>query len=277
MRYVVFLNTGFNVFIPLTRNFFPLDPAKTPFRKKLMPSIPERTAEAVNPTDSNFEFAALAESHNYRRIMIDEFRNFLKGHVVEIGCGVGQMTAELQRLEQIVKLTCVEPGAEFAAEHRKRIQGVTLVEGIASDLPPGIAPDAMVSVNVLEHIEQDQAELCLYRELLSGRSGHLCLLVPARPELYAPIDADFGHFRRYQKPELRGKLEQAGFTVRHLFYFNWVGYFGWLVNFRLLKSRAFDIQQVRFHDRVVAPAVHWMETRISRPPFGQSLIAIAQA
>ncbi len=227
--------------------------------------------------NGDFEFAALAESRNYRRFMLEEFGRYLKGHVLEVGCGIGQMTGELQQLPSITKLTCIEPDPRFVKEHRKQIQGVTLKEGTASDLPAEMMLNSIISVNVLEHIEEDHAELSQYRNLLCSRSGHLCLLVPARPELYAPIDADFGHFRRYTKGDLRQKLQRAGFEIRHLYYFNWVGYFGWMINFRLLKARKFDMGQVRLHDRMVSPVVHWMESRICRPPFGQSLIAIAQA
>ena len=100
-------------------------------------------------------------------------------------------------------------------------------------------------------------------------------VVPARPEIYAPIDRDFGHFRRYTRPELRRKLVAAGFEVRRLNYFNFVGYFAWWLNFCLLKKRQFEQAKVRFFDRMIFPAVHTLESSIIRPPVGQSLIAVA--
>ena len=105
----------------------------------------------------------------------------------------------------------------------------------------------------------------------------LCLFVPARPEIYAPIDKDFGHFRRYTRPELKGKLFRAGFQVERLWYFNFVGYFAWWFNFRLLKKREFEREKLRLHDRAIFPVVHWLESKVLRPPFGQSLLAVARA
>jgi hypothetical protein len=60
-------------------------------------------------------------------------------------------------------------------------------------------------------------------------------------------------------------------------YYNLVGYFAWWMNFCVLKKRSFDAQAVRFFDQTIFPPVYWAETRVGAPPFGQSLLAIAQA
>jgi hypothetical protein len=101
--------------------------------------------------------------------------------------------------------------------------------------------------------------------------------VPARPELFAPIDQDFGHHRRYTRPELRHKLEQAGFQLEKLHYFNSLGYLAWWFNFRVRRQRRFDPGMVRFYDRFVFPIIHTLESRLCRPPLGQSLLAVAAA
>jgi hypothetical protein len=113
--------------------------------------------------------------------------------------------------------------------------------------------------------------------LLRPRHGALCLFVPARPEIYAPMDKDFGHFRRYKSDELRDKLRRAGFTIERFHYFNLVGYFAWWLNFCLLKKRVFEAQKVRAYDRIIFPIVHRLESKLLRPPFGQSLLTVARA
>lgn len=134
-----------------------------------------------------------------------------------------------------------------------------------------------MSVNVLEHIEGDAEELAKYARLLEKCGGHLCLFVPARPEIYAPIDRAFGHYRRSTRPELKRKLAAAGFTVARLHYFNWVGYFTWWVHFCVARLRRFDAGKVRAFDRVIFPAVHFLESKLMRPLWGQSLLAVAKA
>jgi hypothetical protein len=44
-----------------------------------------------------------------------------------------------------------------------------------------------------------------------------------------------------------------------------------------LKKREFEREKVRAFDRVIFPVVHSVESKILRPPFGQSLLAIARA
>ena len=229
---------------------------------------------AANSAD--FEFAALAEARNYRRALLREFSPFLRGDVIEIGAGIGQMTAELGTIASIRRLLPIEPSAEFCAKHRENQPGFPVLEGYIDAVEQGTAWNAIFSVNVLEHIDNDKDELAKYAALLREKNGSLCLFVPARPEIYAPIDKDFGHFRRYTKTDLRQKLADAGFKIDRLQYFNCVGYFAWWLNFCVLKKRTFEVQKIRFYDGCIFPVVHWLESRLLRPPFGQSLLVVAR-
>jgi hypothetical protein len=104
----------------------------------------------------------------------------------------------------------------------------------------------------------------------------MCILVPARPELYAPIDRIFGHHRRYTRRGLRGTLERAGYVVTATYYFNLVGYFCWLLNFRLRGCTRFEPGLVELFDRYVFRLGDAVESRLGRPPIGQSVVAIAR-
>ncbi len=229
-------------------------------------------------TQSNdFEFAALEQAENYRRALVREFAAHLNGRVLEVGAGVGQMTAELLQRNEIVQLLSIEPEEAYCSRLRALFPGHGLHQGTIADLRSQIQWNSIISINVLEHIERDREELEAYYRILQPANGALCLFVPARPELYAPIDKDFGHFRRYTRPELRRKLTTAGFEISQLRYFNLAGYFAWWLNFCLLRRRVFDTASVRLYDRLIFPVVHGFEFNICAPPFGQSLLAIAIA
>lgn len=225
----------------------------------------------------DFEFDALNEARNYRAALLTEFRPFLRGNVVEVGAGIGQFSEAIRAFPEVESHVAIEPEARFCRQYRELHPDCALVEGTVDELPPGPDRDAILSVNVLEHIREDAAELAKYQRLLAARAGHLCLFVPARPEIYAPIDADFGHFRRYVRSDLDTSLRRAGFSVVSLHYFNCVGYLAWWLYFCVLKKRHFTIPSVRFFDRLIFPAVHWAESRLVRPPIGQSLIVVARA
>lgn len=235
----------------------------------------ERPNSAASTAD--FEFAALQEANNYRAALVRDFAPYLRGRVIEIGAGIGQITEGLTRLSGVTELLCVEPDPGFCGEFRRRHPGQQLVEGTIGAVGDGAPWDAILSINVLEHIQEDQLELESYHRLLRERRGHLCLFVPARPEIYAPLDRDFGHHRRYTRGLLADRLRAAGFAPVRLRYFNVVGYFAWWFSFCFLKKRGFDRGAVRLFDRWIFPPVHWTETRLCPPPIGQSLMVVARA
>lgn len=237
-----------------------------------MSEQPNATADS-----EDFEFAALAEARNYRIALFREFGVHLRGNVLEVGAGVGQMTEHLVRLPGVQRALAVEPDAAFCRRHRDNYPSHEILEGTVANVSPEDAWNAILSINVLEHIQDDKAELERYARLLHNRKGMLCLFVPARPEIYAPIDQDFGHFRRYTRSELRRKVTGAGFVVQRLYYFNLVGYFAWWLNFCLLKKRAFERGKVRLFDRTIFPVTYALESKVVRPPFGQSLVVIASS
>ncbi len=68
--------------------------------------------ETANTED--FEFEALSHAHNYRDAIVREFSAALRGRVIEIGAGVGQMTRLLRQLPTIQTLLSIEPEARFA-------------------------------------------------------------------------------------------------------------------------------------------------------------------
>lgn len=133
--------------------------------------------------------------------------------VLEIGAGIGQMTAEFAQAPGVTGIVEVEPDSRFHDGFIRNNPSIKLIRGVAGDVPSEPGRDGLVAVNVLEHIEDDSGELKNWARLLSKRRGRVGVFVPARPEIYAPIDLDFGHFRRFTKPELRNKMTAAGFEV----------------------------------------------------------------
>lgn len=231
----------------------------------------------ASANSEDFEFAALSVADNYRKALLNEFSEHLRGNVLEVGAGIGQITEALLGKSSIKQYVSIEPDPGFHAQLLKKFPGHTTIQGTIEDLKGDGNWDAVVSVNVLEHIKNDERELKNYHDQLRENAGVLCLFVPARTEIYAEIDKDFGHFRRYVKRELRQKLERAGFQVVRLRYYNIAGYFAWWLNFCVLKKRHFDAGSVRFFDRFVFPVVHGLESRVCPPFVGQSLLAVARA
>jgi hypothetical protein len=230
-----------------------------------------------NGSASDFEFQALRGANNYRRALLKLFAPHLHGRVIEIGAGCGQFTEHLRQLSAVQYLLAVEPNARFCAEFRNAFPAQPLVEGAITAISEPGPWNGIVSINVLEHIREDENELVIYASLLKKAQGRLCLFVPARQEIYAPIDGDFGHHRRYSRDNLHRKLDRAGFKIVKLHYFNFIGYFAWWLSFRVMGQRKFNSAMVRLFDRVIFPVGFGLESHLAWPPIGQSLIAVAEA
>jgi len=73
--------------------------------------------------------------------------------------------------------------------------------GTTYDLAIGSLFDAILYIDVLEHIASDATELLQSRQHLAP-GGVLVVLSPAWPWLYSAFDAAIGHYRRYTKASL---------------------------------------------------------------------------
>lgn len=225
------------------------------------------------------ELGPMALAHNYYRWIMREFRPHLGNVVCELGAGIGTFSLLLLE-EDIHQLILVEPAHNLFAYLRERFttEGrVQVVDGgverHADRLHEGQV-DTIVSVNVLEHIDDDRRTLATIAKVLPS-GGKLLLFVPALPRLFGSLDETFGHFRRYRKAELAEKATDAGFQVLDLKFMNALGAVSWFVAGHILKSRTISPLMVQCYDRWVIPIVKTIESRVT-PPLGQSLILIAQ-
>jgi SAM-dependent methyltransferase len=224
----------------------------------------------------DFEFEALQHAVHYRAAIAAEFRGVLRGRVLEVGAGIGQMTETFLAEKSIRELVALEPDAGFVERFRRRLPDTPVVAGSTRQLPADAVFDAAVMINVLEHIEDDVGELSRIACHLQPGAGHICILVPARPELYAPIDRAFGHFRRYTRRTLGAALRGAGFQVERVHYLNAIGYLAWGLRFRVLGATTFKPREVAFFDNWIFPPTNWFERTVCRPFVGQSLVAIGR-
>ena len=92
--------------------------------------------------------------------------------------------------------------------------------------------DALVLLNVLEHIEDDLGAARQALRILKP-GGVAVIEVPAGPGLYDVYDQELMHFRRYKMAGLLDTLRTAGFEIldrSHLGFFLFPGF--WLVKKR---------------------------------------------
>jgi cyclopropane fatty-acyl-phospholipid synthase-like methyltransferase len=212
-------------------------------------------------------------AQRYNRWIYDRVRGGLGQRVLEIGCGTGTITSFMVDRQLVVGVDVVADYVRATSNRFKDRPNVVirrhdLTE--STDALRGYRFDSAVSVNVFEHIANDETAMKAVNALLEP-GGTFTLLVPCHPALLGPFDRDIGHHRRYTKHELRRKLEASGFTVERIRRSNPVGALGWLVNVRLLGLRR--LRGTGLFDRLV-PAFAVLD-RVELP-LGLSLIAVAR-
>jgi SAM-dependent methyltransferase len=216
----------------------------------------------------------LDDAANYASWIIDQIEPFLGHEILEIGAGHGTFT---QRLRAHGNVVASEPSPRAAARLRQRFAGderVSVDEAFAQAIVANRHFDTAVSINVMEHIEDDDDVVrALSTAITPG--GRLIIFVPAFEFLYSRFDRDIGHVRRYQRSELEALVRRGGFDVEVLRYVNLPGALAWFVMCRLLRLRPTHRWSTRLYDRVAIPVVRRVESRFN-PPFGQSLLCIAR-
>ena len=149
------------------------------------------------------------------------------GHrVLDLGCGAGFMSIALAERGHEVTAVDIDPDLVrlvVAGAIERGIPIKTAVMSAMDILKLGESSfDAVVCLDVLEHLEDDGAAVRLLGQALCP-GGVLVTSVPADPWLYGERDRSIGHYRRYTKRQLDGLLLGAGFQVEFVRSFCMLG------------------------------------------------------
>jgi len=201
---------------------------------------------------------------------------YVGDRVLEVGCGVGNFTHYLRQRDYVLATDNNEEYLDMlrtSVEHLDQIE-VENIDWEHADFEALRAHefDTILCLNVLEHIENDRGALAAFASILPPK-GRLVLQVPAMQSIYGEIDRAIGHYRRYEETPLRHLLEDAGFEVESLRFFNVPGIAGWYVNAVLLGRSAVPGVQARMANLLV-PLLR-LEQKFS-PRFGMALIAVGR-
>ena len=229
------------------------------------------THQGVNAEEHLVEHYSALENLKY------DFRNYnlfnlvsrlVKGEsVVDIGCGPASFLSILKARGKSVA------GVEPARGMRELAEKLNPEIPVSLDLNLNEKVDTVTMLDVLEHIEDDSGQVKkIYSVLQSG--GEFIFVVPANPFLHGLRDRQMGHYRRYSKKQISRLLTANGFKIKHLRFWNALGFFPYLIsekilrkplesNFRHKGSRALDLW------------FRWVENNFDFG-FGLSIIGIAK-
>lgn len=222
------------------------------------------------------ELAIFAHAVNWKKYYSSLIRPFFGRRVVEVGAGLGATTAVMCDGRQ-QEWICLEPDPALRARIDRLILEGQLpaccrsLGGFVSDLPADSRFDTFIYIDVLEHIEDDQAEL---REAAARLrpGGRLIVLSPAFNFLFSPFDRAIGHHRRYDKDMYRA-LSPSDCTLKKLDYLDSLGALTSLVNRLVLSQSMPTVEQILFWDRYIIPITKWIDPLLLHG-FGRSLLGV---
>ena len=133
--------------------------------------------------------------------------------IVEVGCSTGYMLEDLRAAYPAATLVGFDLIASGLHKAHAALPDCVVAQADARELPlADRLADAVVSINLLEHVIDDQRVLDEIKRVL--RPGATAVLVvPVGPGLYDYYDRFLHHERRYARRELAQKARRVGFHV----------------------------------------------------------------
>lgn len=213
----------------------------------------------------------------YVNWIIRTVRPYLRDTVLELGAGIGNITARL--MARRLRYIAAERDPLYLHALYNRFLRTPNVE--VRHLDPDSADDfadlqesveCVLCLNVLEFVSDPIRTLTAARRTLRP-GGVLVVLAPQNHNLYGTVDQTLGHKRRFSSSELQALLQQAGFTLVRTHQLNKIGVPAWWLYGRLLKRHHISKLTLKLFDKTV-----WLWRRIDPllPWKGLTLIAVGR-
>jgi SAM-dependent methyltransferase len=200
----------------------------------------------------------IAKADRFNSWMFDQFKHQLKGEILEIGSGIGNISQLVT--DKGFSITLSDYNEEYCDflktkfSQNENVKGILNIELVDPNFHQKYFAyrekfDTIFLLNVIEHIKDDLLAVknCGY---LLKPDGHLVLLAPAYSWLYSSFDKQLGHYRRYSLKSLKELLLKNDFTILSGSHFNFTGIVGWFLFGRLLNKKMLG-SEVSAFNRIV--------------------------
>lgn len=224
------------------------------------------------------ELELFKHATNWKNYYASHFNKLLANRVLEVGAGIGETTKFLCDGTQ-KKWLCVEPDNTLTAiivekkESGYLPQNIDILTGTLDSIDATEKYDAILYIDVIEHIENDSEELIKASQHLN-KNGSLIILVPAHNYLFSPFDKAIGHFRRYNKSMLQSVVP-THLHQEKLIYLDSVGLLASLTNKIFLKQSYPTLKQIKFWDNYIVPVSRVMD-KILFYSVGKTVVGVWQ-
>lgn len=213
---------------------------------------------------------------NWKNYFAGHISAYLTGKVLEAGAGIGGTTLLLNK-GKAENWLLLEPDEKMCQILQQKINDKLLpsnckvIQGTLDTLGKNERFDCIIYIDVLEHIEDDAAEVIKAAGRLE-QDGYLIILSPAFQFLFSPFDKAIGHYRRYNRKTVSA-IQPASLAQVKIAYLDSVGFFASLLNKLLLQQSYPAKKQVQLWDQWMIPVSRFMD-RIFFYSFGKSILVV---
>ena len=201
----------------------------------------------------------IAKADRFNRWMFDQFKDQLKGEILEIGSGIGNISQMV--IKEGHSITLSDYNHEYCDllktrfSQNKNVKEILSIDLVAPDFHSKYLTykekfDTIFLLNVIEHIQDDLLAVKNCRYMLK-KHGHLVLLAPAYSWLYCSFDKQLGHYKRYSLGSLEEILIKNDFTILSGSHFNFTGIAGWFLFGKLLNKKMLGNNEMSAFNKIV--------------------------
>jgi hypothetical protein len=220
------------------------------------------------------ELDIFAHAVNWKGYLRSVIAPYIAGDVLEVGAGLGGTTRVFATVPHRT-WTCLEPDPQLAAtlrEARNQLPITPVVRvGTLADCPRTPGYDTCLYIDVLEHIQDDRAELDAAAARLRP-NGTIVVMSPAHQWLYSPFDKRIGHYRRYDRAMFE-RLAPKDTTLERVAYLDSAGLLLSTANRIVLRSGNPTLRQVLLWDRWFTTASRRLD-RVLGWRLGKSILGV---
>ncbi len=230
----------------------------------------------MDPHYVGTELELFAGARRWKAYWSGQIAPYLGAAVLDVGAGLGATAAALAAHPAVTAWTCLEPDPRFAIALEAKVaarelpSAIRVSQGTLAEHVGG-PYDAILYIDVLEHIREDRSELARAAGVLAP-GGKLIVLSPAHPFLFSPFDAAIGHERRYTRDTLLA-CSPPGLKLERMRYLDSVGLAASLSNRAVLRQSMPTARQIAIWDRLMVPMSRVLDPLLGYRA-GKSILAV---
>jgi SAM-dependent methyltransferase len=165
------------------------------------------------------------------------------GTILEVGCSSGYLLTDLRQGWSRADVIASDVVLASLRQLAIRLPDVAFLRFDVTACPlPDASVDAVVMLNVLEHVDDDAGAVAAVARILRP-GGVLILEIPAGPRLYDAYDRYLQHRRRYAAGTVRQLVRAAGLEILEETHHGFLAYAPFaLVKLRNRRALSADIE-----------------------------------